>query len=70
MSNPLNVVAILFGVLLVLKKIADMERFFSFRMFLIIAVLCFATIVLFLGYVLELLSPGLRNCMPDIQQQF
>jgi hypothetical protein len=39
-------------------------------MFLIIAVLCFATIVLFLGYVLELLSPGLRNCMPDIQQQF
>jgi hypothetical protein len=70
MSDALNALALAFGLLLVLKKVADMDRFYYLRLFLIIAVLSYITILFFGGCLLLVGGSGLSNCMPTVDQQF
>lgn len=50
LSNPVDVVALLIGAVLLLKKIADMERYHELRVIVLTSILSFIAILLFLGY--------------------
>jgi len=62
--SDLNTIALGFGVLLTLKKVADLERCYYLRLFVIITVLCSLTILLFLGHIIRLAASDLSNCTP------
>jgi len=70
MSDAINTIALVFGLLLVLKKVADMERFYGLRLFLLTGVLCTFTIFLFLSVFAGFFHPGLSHCMPDINTEY
>lgn len=64
MCNDLNTIALFFGALLTVKKVADMDRFYDLRLFLLIGVLCVVALFFFFGFVFANLY-GV-TCMPDI----
>jgi len=64
MCNDLNTVALFFGVLLTVKKVADMDRFYKLRLFLLIAVLCLFAFVFFFDFVFANLYG--TTCMPEL----
>jgi hypothetical protein len=50
LSNPGDVVALLVGAVLLLKKIADVERYHDLRVILLTSILSFIAILFFLVY--------------------
>ena len=68
MCNDLNTIALFFGALLTVKKVADMNRFYELRLFLLVAVLCVVAFVFFLGFLFNSLYGA--TCMPDIGETF
>ena len=61
MSDVLNDIALAFGVLLVLKKVAEMERYHNERVMVITVVLCIFVLVFFVGFTLGNL--GYYDCV-------
>ena len=53
LSNPADVVALLIGAVLLLKKTADMERYHGLRVIVLTSILSLIAILLFLGYGLK-----------------
>jgi hypothetical protein len=66
MSDAVNTIALVFGVLLLLKKVVNMDRFHYLRVFLITVTISCLLLYLFLWYSLggdfDCL-PGDPNCM-------
>ena len=50
MSDVLNEIALAFGVLLVLKKVAEMERYHNERVMVITVVLCILVLLFFVRF--------------------
>ena len=64
MCNDLNTIALFFGALLTVKKVADMDRFYEFRLFLLIAFLCVLAFFFFFGFLFANLYGS--TCMPEM----
>ena len=60
--DPINVFIFLSGIALLLKKVADMDRYHELRVCLITTVLSTIVIVLFVVYCF----PCTPTCMPDV----
>lgn len=70
MSDSLNTIGLVIGLLLTLKKIADMERFYEARLLLITVVLSLFAIFFFLGYVLHVGDWRYNTCVPPFDTQY
>ena len=66
--SDLNTIALFFGVLLTVKKVADMDRFYEFRLVLLIAFLCVFAFFFFFGFLFANLHWA--TCMPEVGEVY
>jgi hypothetical protein len=64
-ANYADLVIIISGVLLCLKRIAEMERYHTLRVVVITAILSYFVILFFVGYGLTLGHPRQWDCTND-----
>jgi dolichyl-phosphate-mannose--protein O-mannosyl transferase len=57
LANPVHLVPLLFGVVLLLKKAAEMERYHNLRVIVLTAILSWIVICFFVAYGLTLGNP-------------
>ena len=68
--NLLDVLALLMGVILLLKRVADMDRYHTLRVILLTSILSFLVILFFLGYGFTLGNPNKFNDCIDFGSKF
>jgi hypothetical protein len=65
LTDVLEIVVVIFGVILLLKKIVDMDEYHWARVAVLTVILSIGVILLFSGLGVRLGNSGLSNCVVD-----
>lgn len=68
-SQVLQTAMLIFGILWMLKKVADMERYHTVRVIVLTVLLSYFVVLFFVGYVLGLRDPNCCDCVINFSQE-
>jgi hypothetical protein len=67
-SDALEFLVVSIGVLFLLKRVAEMDRFHKVRVVVLTLILSWFAVMFCFGYGLELGSSGLSNCIVEFEE--